>query len=225
MYCPALKLHIPPFPVVYSPVTCAWCLTLSSSSFTWQKGHTVVARKSLSILGEFSSGNSSKRYSFTLSYNCTRYSMKGRRSSSFSCGAWNTLSWVSMTGMRDTARHDSMIGLCLFFSSMADSKSAYTTTGAGISYRWLVNSNRVSSFNKSYWSLSSTSSWCTCTSWSWTALRDPKKSSQNLYFAFLVVCLFFASLWRKIRCLKTLKYFIHQSIESGYHRYANALHR
>ena len=127
--------------------------------------------------------------------------------------------------MRNTARQDNMIGLWLFLSSMADSKSAYTMTGAGISYRWLVNSNRVSSFNKSYWSLSSTSSWCTCTSWSWTALRDPKKSSQNLYFAFLVVCLFFASLWRKIRCLKTLKYYIHQSIESGYHRYANALHR
>ena len=139
MYCPALKLHTPPFPVVYSPATCAWCLTLSFSSFLRQNGHTVVARKSLSILGEFSNGNSSKRYSFTLSYNCTRYSMKGRRSSSLSCGAWKTRSWFSMAGMRDTARHDSMIGLCLFLSSMADSKSAYTTTGAGISNCWLVN--------------------------------------------------------------------------------------
>ena len=44
-----------------------------------------------------------------------------------------------MTGMRDTAKQDNMIGLCLFLSSMADSKSAYTMTGAGISHRWLVN--------------------------------------------------------------------------------------
>ena len=75
----------------------------------------------------------------TLLCNCTRYSMKGRRSSSLSCGAWKTRSWLSMAGIRDTARQDNMIGLCLFLSSMADSKLAYTTTGAGISNRWLVN--------------------------------------------------------------------------------------
>ena len=110
-----------------------------------------------------------------------------------------------MAGMRDTARQDNMIGLCLFLSSMADSKSAYTTTGAGISYHWFVNRNRVPSLDNSYSSLSLTSSRCACTSWAWTALRDPKKSSQNLHFAFLAVCLFLASLWRKMRCLKSLK--------------------
>ena len=131
-----------------------------------------------------------------------------------------------MVGIRNTARQDNMIGLCLFLSSMADSKSAYTTTGAGISYRWLVNSNRVSSFDKSYWSLSSTSSWCTCTSWAWTALRDPKKSSQNLHFAFLARWYFFVSLWRKMRCLKSLKYSkTQQSMEPDYHRNANILRR
>ena len=33
MYCPALKKRTSLFPMVYSPVTCAWCLTLPSSSF------------------------------------------------------------------------------------------------------------------------------------------------------------------------------------------------
>ena len=37
-----------------------------------------------------------------------------------------------------TAKQNNMIGLCLFFSSMAESKSVYTTTGTGISNRWLV---------------------------------------------------------------------------------------
>ena len=43
-----------------------------------------------------------------------------------------------MAGMRDTAKQNNMMGLCLFLSSMADSKSAYTTIGGGISNRWLV---------------------------------------------------------------------------------------
>ena len=76
--------------------------------------------------------------------------MKGRRSSSLSCGTWKTRSWLSMGGMRDTARQDNIMGLCLFLSSMADSKSAYTMIGAGISNRWLVNRNRVSSFDNLY---------------------------------------------------------------------------
>ena len=42
-------------------------------------------------------------------------------------------------GIRDTAKQDNMMDLCLFISSMADSKSVYTTTGAGISNRWYVN--------------------------------------------------------------------------------------
>ena len=49
-----------------------------------------------------------------------------------------------MAGMRDTARQDNMIDLCLFLSSIADSKSAYTTTGADISNRWLVYESQPS---------------------------------------------------------------------------------
>ena len=37
-----------------------------------EKGHTVVAQKSLSTFDVLSNGNSSKRYPFTLSRNCTR---------------------------------------------------------------------------------------------------------------------------------------------------------
>ena len=231
MYCPALKLHIPPFPVVYIPATCAWWRILSFSSFLWQKGHTIVERKSLSILGEFSRGNSSKRYSFTLSCNYVRYPMKGRRSSSLSCGAWNIFNWLSMAGIRDTARQDNMIGLCLFLSSMADSKSAYTTTGAGISNRWSVNRNRVSSFDKSYWSLSSTSSRCTCASWSWTALWDPKVRSEEVVtehtlhvsccMSILCITLTKDSMFEIIQVLEH----IHQSTKSGYHPNADVLHR
>ena len=143
---------------VYSPVTCAWrCRTLSLSSFLWQKGHTVVAQKSR--CSESSRVVIHQRDTLSLLLcNCvSQVQWKGGKDSSlFSCGAWKTQSWVSMAGTRDTARQDNMIGLCLFLSSMADSKSAYTTTGAGISYRWLVNRNRVSSLDKSYWSLSST---------------------------------------------------------------------
>ena len=50
--------------------------------------------------------------------------MKRRRLFSSSCGEWNTHSWVGLFRIRYTARHVSMMGLCLFFSSMADSKSA-----------------------------------------------------------------------------------------------------
>ena len=66
MYCPASKWCTSPFPVVYSPATCAWCLTLSFSSFLWQKGHKVVKRKSFSTFDVLSNGSSSKRYLFTL---------------------------------------------------------------------------------------------------------------------------------------------------------------
>ena len=55
-----------------------------------------------------------------------------------------------MAGMCDMAKQDNIIGLCLFLSSLADSKSAYTTTGAGISNRWFVNSRCVFSLHKSY---------------------------------------------------------------------------
>ena len=55
-----------------------------------------------------------------------------------------------MAGMYDRAKEDNMIGLCLFLSSMADSKSAYTTTGAGISNRWFVNRRCVPSLDNSY---------------------------------------------------------------------------
>ena len=55
-----------------------------------------------------------------------------------------------MSGVRDTVRQDNIIGLSLFFSSMADSKSAYTTTGIGISNRWCVNRRRLSSLDNSY---------------------------------------------------------------------------
>ena len=65
--------------------------------------------------------------------------MKGRKSLSFSCGAWKNRSCVWIAGMCDTAKQDNMMGLCLLLSSIADSKSAYKTTGAAISNRWLAN--------------------------------------------------------------------------------------
>ena len=93
--------------------------------------------------------------------------MKRRRSLSSSCGACNTCSWVWTVGIRDTAKQDNMIGLCLFFSVMANSKSAYTTTGAGISNCWFVNRRWICCDSNSYWSRSSTWSRCICASWFW----------------------------------------------------------
>ena len=129
--------------------------------------------------------------------------------------------------MRDMTRQDNMMGLYLFLSSMADSKSAYTTIGAGISYRWLVNRNRISSFDNSYRSRSSIWLQCACTLWFWTTVCDPKKSLQDMNFAFFVAFQFFASLWRKMQCFEIAQIleYIHQSIESGYHRNAHVLHR
>ena len=65
--------------------------------------------------------------------------MKGRNSLSFLCSTWKNRSCVWMAGMRDTAKQDNMMGLYLLLSSIADSKSAYKTTGAAISNRWLAN--------------------------------------------------------------------------------------
>ena len=98
--------------------TCHMCMMshLLIFHFLWQNGHTDTDWYSLSISGVFSRGNSSKRYLFALSCNWIRYSMRERRSLSSSCGAWNTRRWVSIAGMRDTAKQDNMIGLCLFFS-------------------------------------------------------------------------------------------------------------
>ena len=130
--------------------------------------------------------------------------MKGRRSLSSSCDVWNTCSWVWIVSIRDTAKHDNMMGLCLFFSLMADSKLAYTTTGAGISNRWLVNRRWVCCDSNSYWSRSSIWFRCTWTSWFWTTAWYPKKS-QNLHFLFLERFLFFTSIWWQMHCLQPVK--------------------
>ena len=91
-----------------------------------------------------------------------------------------------MAGMRDTARQDNMIGLCLFSSSMADSKSAYTTTGAGISNRWLVGLWIADMSNRSIARIDHDHSLLhDVPSWFWTVLCDPKKSLQNQHFTFL----------------------------------------
>ena len=80
-----------------------------------EKGHTVVARKCPSRYSESSRvGNSSKRYSFTLALQlCEIVHKRAKILFALICGAWKTRSWLSMAGIRDTARQDNMIGLCL----------------------------------------------------------------------------------------------------------------
>ena len=130
--------------------------------------------------------------------------MKGRKLLSSSCGVWNTWNWVWIVGIRNTVKQDNMMGLCLFFSSMVDSKSAYITTGAGISNRWFVNRRWVCCDSNSYWSHPSIWSRCTCTSWFWTTVYELEKS-QNLHFLFLERFLFFTSFWRWMCCLNPVK--------------------
>ena len=60
--------------------------------------------------------------------------MKSRRSSSFSCGAWNIHSCISLHGIRNTTIYDNMMDLCIFLPLVYDSKLVYTTTDTGISY-------------------------------------------------------------------------------------------
>ena len=114
--------------------------------------------------------------------------MKRWRSLSSSCGVWNTCSWVWIVGIWNTAKQDNMKGLCLFFSSMADSKSAYTTTGADISNRWFVNRRWVCCDSNSYWSHSSIWSRYICTSWFWTTVCE-LINHQVQWFHFLLVLL------------------------------------
>ena len=144
MHFPASKWHIPQSPVVYSPATCAWWRTLGraslpSPSFLWQKG-THKRRQIIFLdLRWTLQWQLMNRYLFTFSCNWIRLSMKGWKSLSASCGAWNAHSCVGMDGIHDTTKKDNMIGLCLSFSLMADSGSAFTMIGASISNRWFVN--------------------------------------------------------------------------------------
>ena len=164
----------------------------------------------------------------TLLCNCTRYSMKGRRSSSLSCGAWNIFNWVSMAGMRDTARQDNMIGLCLFSSSIADSKSAYTTTGAGISYRWLVCESQPSLLARQIVLITLIDEFSMCLYF--VIMNGFARSEEVVTEPVLRVSCEMSIL--RINTTKDAMFEIaqvrewkHQSIESGYHSYTDVLHR
>ena len=90
MYCPASKKHVSPFPVVYSPVTCTWCLTLGKASRKFPSRISAISPLSVSRdrrshgcgaiisidLGSVLEDDLSKRYFFTLTCNSNRYSMK-----------------------------------------------------------------------------------------------------------------------------------------------------
>ena len=175
MYCPASKLHNPPFPVVYSPATCAWCLILGEciheisldnlgdfsivqfpvAEWTHDCG-VIISIDFKSVLDEYIMEevllhtllrmnqivHERKKVALFLMW-CRKYSQ-------LSLDVWNA----------GTAKQNNKIGLCLFLSSMADSKLAYTTIGAGISYRRFVNRRRVSSLDNSYWSWPTINAMC-----------------------------------------------------------------
>ena len=154
--------------------------------------------------------------------------MKGRRSSSLSCGAWKTLSWLSMAGMRDTARQDNMIGLCLFLSSMADSKSAYTTTGAGISYRWLVHEMQACFFIHKLVTDYDHLSVCDVPSLhDFGQLFEIQRSHRTCTSRFLRDLVILCITLTKDAMLEISQVLEqkHQSIESGYHRNADTFNR